>query len=462
MKIIDPFEDISFTGAKTYFTSIDVPLYDEAKKKNKVTEYKRNIEREIKVLLLTKNILVTGASAMISEFGYQLFNEHPILLKENMIIPAVGNHVIGEDWQDDISNNNLVEYYSGKIKDPKLGFLENMSGFFKDNIHNGVGWDLKSNSGNFKAKFIYGLRNEGTVIRSNLDRLKENDFENLANFFDEKPENFTRDAIVEAIKLANLNDTESKVIFHFQELIYNMSGASVIGCESSLPQENMLLDYSIADLEGRKIILSEKNVFCKIFFELYFESLLQVSSTPIAALDYVSFEDIFSMRKEFHDSGFVETYNKVINQIVSSINKHDNDDFLNINELYTIREKIEESYTNLFAYARKKALKEKIFDNITQKNINIGLGISSFFDVGTIAGRYNTTPNSLFVDTTSRLSDSRSMQNENLKHLNLKDSLIKSDFLQRLSNSAKSEVIDFANHIYALIDQRLNSNFDYP
>jgi hypothetical protein len=341
-----------------------------------------------------------------------------------------------------------------------MDFLESVNGFFKDNINNGVGWDLKSNSGNFKAKFIYGLRNEGTVIRSNLDRLKENDFEELANFFDDKPENFNRDAIVQAIKLSNLNEEESKVIFHFQELIYNMSGASVVGCESSLPQENMLLDYSIADLEGRKIILSEKNIFCKIFFELYFESLLQVSSTPIEALDYVSFEDILSMRKEFHDSGFVETYNKVINQIVSSINKTD-DDFLNINELYTIREKIEKSYENLFAYAHKKALQEKIFDNITQKNINLGLGLSSFFDVGTLSGNYNTTPNSFLVDTTSQLSGSRNMQNETVKHLNLKDSLIKSDFLQRLSHSAKSEVIDFANHIFTLIETRLNNNFGY-
>lgn len=460
MKIIDPFEDLSFTGAKTYFTSIDVPLYEEAKRNNKVAEYKKNIEREIKVLLLTKNILVTGASAMISEFGYQLFNDHPILLKENMIIPAVGNHVIGGNWKDDINNRGLVEYYAGKIKDSNSGFLENVNGFFKDNIHNGVGWDLKSNSGNFKAKFIYGLRNEGTVIRKNLDRLNESDFDKLADFFDDKPENFNREAILGAIRLVNLNDDESKVIFHFQELIYNMSGASVVGCESSLPQENMLLDYSIADLEGRKIILSEKNIFCKIFFELYFESLLQVSSTPIEALDYVSFEDILSMRKEFHDSGFVETYNKVINQIVSSINKTD-DDFLNINELYTIREKIEKSYENLFAYAHKKALQEKIFDNITQKNINLGLGLSSFFDVGTLSGNYNTSSNSFLVDTTSQLSGSRNMQNETVKHLNLKDSLIKSDFLQRLSHSAKSEVIDFANHIFTLIETRLNNNFGY-
>lgn len=459
MKIIDPFEDFSFTGAKTYFTSIDVPLYEEAKRNNKVAEYKKNIEREIKVLLLTKNILVTGASAMISEFGYQLFNDHPILLKENMIIPAVGNHVIGENWKDDINNNNLVEYYTGKIKDSKLGFLENVNGFFKDNIHNGVGWDLKSNSGNFKAKFIYGLRNEGTVIRQNLDRLIEGDFEKLADFFDDKPENFNRDTILEAIKFANLNDAESKVIFHFQELIYNMSGASVVNCESSLPQENMLLDYSIADLEGRKIILSEKDIFCKIFFELYLESLLQVASTPITALDYVSFEDILSMRKEFHDSGFVETYNKVINQIVNSISKNDDNDFLNLSELYIIREKIEENYKNLFAYARKKALEEKIFDNITQKNINLGFGNSPFFNVSTLTGKYNTTHNSFLIDTTSQFSGSKSMQNENIKHLNLKDSLIKSPFLQRLSYSAKSEVVDFANHIYALIAQRLNGNF---
>jgi hypothetical protein len=461
MRIINPFEDHSFTGAKTYFTSIDVPLYAEAKRKNQVAKYKTDIEREIKVLLLTKNILVTGASAMISEFGYQLFKEHPILLRENMIIPAVGNHVIGVNWQDDIPNTNLVEYYTRKIENPKFDLIESANGFFKDNINNGVGWDLKSNSGNFKRKFIYGLRNEGTVIRSNLGRLNDGDFEKLASFFDDKPENFNREAIEEAIKLVNLNKAESEVVFHFQELIYNMSGASVIGCESSLPQEKMLLDYSIADLEGRKIILSERNIFCKIFFELYFESLLQVSSTPIAALDYVSFEDILSMRREFHDSGFVETYNKVINQIVSSINKHDDDDFLNINELYIIREKIEESYENLFAYARKKALQEKIFDNITQKNINLGLGISSFFDVGTIAGNYHSSPNSLMVDTTSRFSGSRSMQDENTKLFNLKDGLIKSDFLQRLSHSAKSEVIDFANHIYALIGNKLNKNFNY-
>ena len=191
------------------------------------------------------------------------------------------------------------------------------------------------------------------------------------------------------------------------------------------------------------------------------ESLLQVASTPITALDYVSFEDILSMRKEFHDSGFVETYNKIINQIVSSINKHDDEDFLALNELYTIREKIEESYTNLFAYARTKALKEKVFDNISQKNLNIGLGISSFFSVGTLAGKYNTTPNSLFVDTTSNYNGSRSMQDENIKLQHLKDSLIESDFLKRLNDNTKNEVITFANHIYALIKERLNNKLGY-
>ena len=129
MIIIDPYRGNDFLGARSYCSSIDVPLFEKAKSNGTEVNFKKHIEREWKVLLLTKNIVVTGASAMISEFGYQLFSEYPILLQENLILPAVGNHVIGEDWENGADVKVLVEYYLNRLNASQKHQKQNIQAF---------------------------------------------------------------------------------------------------------------------------------------------------------------------------------------------------------------------------------------------------------------------------------------------------------------------------------------------
>ena len=83
MKRIDPAD---FKGLRAYFTDF----------KSDKEEYRREVERRLKILLLTKNIIVCAASHLTHPFAYGLFKDNPILLEGNMLIPALRNGLLNE------------------------------------------------------------------------------------------------------------------------------------------------------------------------------------------------------------------------------------------------------------------------------------------------------------------------------------------------------------------------------
>jgi hypothetical protein len=144
-----------------------------------------------------------------------------------------------------------------------------------------------------------------------------------------------------------LNPKERRVIINFRELIYHMSGARVVNCESTLLQENYI-DYSLADIKHRQILLSELEIFWKIFLELAFETMHK-TAVPLELLDLLSFKDICELRQPIERSPFKDRYDELIRKSVTSISKNDPDKILyNIEELLSIKEKISEEFELIF------------------------------------------------------------------------------------------------------------------
>jgi hypothetical protein len=78
MKRIDPQ---TFKGPRAYFTNFDYRIVERTRNREKL---RQDIERKLKILLLTKNTIVCAASHLTSEFAYQLFRENPILLNKGL------------------------------------------------------------------------------------------------------------------------------------------------------------------------------------------------------------------------------------------------------------------------------------------------------------------------------------------------------------------------------------------
>lgn len=71
----------------------------------------------------------------------------------------------------------------------------------------------------------------------------------------------------------------------------------MVNCESALPQENYI-DYDLADLEQKRVRLTEEQVLWKLLVELILDSL-QRAVIPVEMLDRLSFADVMKIRQPF-------------------------------------------------------------------------------------------------------------------------------------------------------------------
>jgi hypothetical protein len=84
----------SFVGPRAYFTNIDHRVLQN----QPTAQVRRQIERELKVLLLTKHTVVCAALHLTGQFAYDLFRANPVLLDKEMIVPALRNDRNDESW----------------------------------------------------------------------------------------------------------------------------------------------------------------------------------------------------------------------------------------------------------------------------------------------------------------------------------------------------------------------------
>ena len=74
-------------GARTYFTGFDNQSYISQDKNEKL----KILQRTLKVLLLTKNKIVFGASHLKSDLANEILEQAPFLFEKNLLLPALRN-----------------------------------------------------------------------------------------------------------------------------------------------------------------------------------------------------------------------------------------------------------------------------------------------------------------------------------------------------------------------------------
>lgn len=142
-------------GANAYFTNFDYRIVASVSNNDVLN---REIERVLKILLLTKNNVVCAASHLINPISYNLFSNNPILLEKELIIPAFRS-----------DKKDISELFEGKNVGKKDRML--YSSFYADNLRKTVLWDVHENSSWFRDSFVQGIISEKTVVRKNLSHL---------------------------------------------------------------------------------------------------------------------------------------------------------------------------------------------------------------------------------------------------------------------------------------------------
>ncbi|MFA5032881.1 MAG: hypothetical protein WC614_07670 [bacterium] len=429
----------NFYGPRAYFTDFDYKIVRQKHDKNK---FRKEIERKLKIILLTKNTVVCAASHLTHEFAYNLFKDNPILLNNEMIIPALRK-----------DKEHVIDYLdTKKIKK----FLKiDMIAFYKENINKVVNWEVIDNSSWFKNNLVKELKNENSIIRRNLTNMPHKTLFFLITQL-ESQQVLSREFIITTISILPKN--EQKILLNFVNLIYHISGARVVNCESALPQENYI-DYSLADIEHRQILLSELQIFYKIFLELAFETMHK-RAIPLELIDLLSFKDIYELRRPIENSSFRNSYEELVRKSTEFVNKNSYEGFLyNIQELLLIKNKITKEFEVIFEKELKNLLKRKALGNVKvlgKNTLSIGLGTAGFFNpisaISNVGSLLLESP-AFLINLNHSFRNLRALNNHNV-YIQNKERILK-NMIHHSEISDKSTLLDVINLLMDTISQKI-------
>lgn len=262
-------------GANTYFTGFDDFTL---RGKNKV-KVKRKIERDLKILLLSKNNVVCAASHIVNPISFDIIWSNPELLSEQMLKPALRKdktHVI--DYLDRYPNYSRTD-------------LTNIKAFYNDNLNLIVEWELLQNTINFKTMLCESIENPHSILMAKL-----NDKHKLkALSLKSEIQNFKTLSREEIRSISSSwNYRQRNLLLSYVNFLYHLSGAQVVNSESSLPFGNFV-DYSSQSiLKGEAY--NETQLFKKLFLELAFELI----SKPTARINTDRLDNLF-LSKYLHN-----------------------------------------------------------------------------------------------------------------------------------------------------------------
>lgn len=354
MRRIDP---TTFHGPRAYFTDFD---YTIVRFKHDAEAYRREVERRLKIILLTKKTVVCASSHLASEFAYSIFNDNPILLTQKMVIPALRK-----------DKEHITDYLKGKRI--KSSMKEKMQSFYESYVNEVVNWEFIENVTWFRNKLLATLTDEYSVIRRNLRGISKQKIHSLVREM-QKENVATRDLILKNISTWSIK--EQKTLLNFVNLIYHMSGARVVNCESTLPQESYI-DYSLTDFSMRRTTLSETQIFLKIFFELAFE-ILNKNPLPVELLDELSFEDIYYLRKPLEKGAFQRKYDNLIQSCVQML-RDASGVIYDIAKPIEILDQISKTFEEIFEKELPEFLNkkhQKITKELRKSTLSLGLGVA--------------------------------------------------------------------------------------
>lgn len=348
-----------FIGPRAYFTNIDHRLLAE---QHVSLQLRRAVERELKVLLLTKQTVVCAASHLKGRFAYELLRDHPILLEKAMLVPALRNDRadIAAVFADDTQTNLL---------------RDEMMHFYGERVHSVVGWDLVDNTSWFYDVTLHNLNDAHSVLRRNLTVTDPHVITAMIDIVRNTPQ-MGRGVYTQCAQLLMASDQQ--VMLNFRDILYHMSGSRVVHCESHLPPATYI-DFSHKDLASGDVALDEASVFWKIFMEVAFESLHR-PYLPIEILDLLTFEDIYHIRQPLHNSTFLQQYEQILQQATRV--RPTNDPLAlvhDVDAMMQVRESLQQTFDSVFAHQRMPFLQRQVKHTdgreMAKSAVSIGLGL---------------------------------------------------------------------------------------
>ncbi len=333
---------INLCGPRAYITDFD---YNIVRFKPDRKIYSREVERRLKVNLLTKGIVVCAASHLNHKFSYDFIKNNSLLLEENLIVPALRS-----------DKRHITDYY-GEDRGIEKSLQKSMKDFYDCYVSEVVEWELMENASWFKRTILKALKDEGSVIRRNLTNISLKVLNSLLTDI-ERTKVLNHEIILECTSTWPIK--EQTILLNFVNLVYQLSGARVVNCESALPQENYI-DYSLADFSKHRAALSDTQVFLKIFFELAFKTLNR-NCLSADRLDDLSFEDIQYLRTPIEESSFRKKYDELIQKSIQTINQCQSnpDNFaFELIESLEISEQISKTFEEIFEQELPEFVKKK-------------------------------------------------------------------------------------------------------
>ncbi len=316
------------TGANTYFTDFENRILTTDRNGQ---GFLKNIERSLKILLLTKNNIICPVSSLTSEFAYNFFKNNPVLLRQSLVIPA---------FESD--KNSYIDIFSS-VRIPQ-NLKKEMISFYNENTNIAIKSEVKSDSGWFFESFLNSVKNKGSIINARISDLSEEitdlsiiKLENYKVHDLKTIDNFSKNVSV------NLTPT----LNNYSEQLSHMSGARSLNCESSRYYK-YFIDYSLPNLKKNKTFLSGIQIFWKLFIEIIYE-MLNKPKIPVDLIDKLTFEDILYLKQPILNNEFINDYNQLYYKSVFSLLDNNSNNILhNVEELLMFKHRLEFYFDEIF------------------------------------------------------------------------------------------------------------------
>lgn len=428
-------EPKSFRGPRAYFTDFDHRIVSRTKNFDIV---KLKGERKLKALLILKGKIVCAASHLSTKFAYRFFKDNPILLTSGAIIPAFRS-----------DKTDLSELFAKKRFKEKDSAIK----FFKEHIQIAVNWDLDENSMWFRDRFLADLEDDHSLIRTQISPQSQSVAKNLA--IEIRSGSLLGRELIDRVA-KGLARNEKRLLLNFRDLLYHMSGARVVDCESALPQENYI-DYDLADFKKKRVRLSEEQILSKLLIELVFDSM-QKSMLPVELLDLLTFEDILLIRQPLLSSSFQNKYDSLIQCVVGAHTSKEYELF-NIEKLENIRKDLSEVFNNVLheelpKFLTKRALKQS--KELASVSSSVALGVAGAVPgVGLVTSAISVmkdTP-ALFINIGQTFNSIKAISKQEEYYQN-KEQIIRKE-IEKSSISEKATMYEMVDLLLNVICKRI-------
>ena len=368
MHYFDRLKNDDIKGAKSYFTGFDNRLLSRMSKSQK-ERHIQYVERKLKLQLLTNNNILFGATQLTNTSTYNFFKKHPALLNQGLLIPTLRSDKFG--FEDLFAKKRIK-------KDIKIERTK----YYDENVKYVADWDLFDNSNWFKENFLRELKTDNSVLSRNLINVEKGKLDTLVASI-EKSQVLSREVINQNIK--GLSTKERKAVLNFRELLYHISGARIMECESLIPQEE-LIDYSLTDLQNRETVLNEYQIFNKLFLSLAAESL-KLKIAKIDLFDYLDFHDIIIIRQIIDNNNFRENYREFLRLVIDGFKKDDpNEILLSHIEIMRLQQKLKHEFKDKIDIEIQEFLKKMRKKRKLKAGVGFGKGtVSILLGVGSLA-----------------------------------------------------------------------------